>query len=122
MNKFSQRGLSLSALMMWGIVIALVSILGMRVVPSAIEYYKLKQNIEKTVAQSNANSTVADVRKTFDRFAQVDYLEFNAQELDITKENGQIIISFSYEKKLPLFGNVSLLIDYSASTAGAAKD
>lgn len=122
MNGFSQRGLTLSALMMWGFVIALVSILGMRVLPSAIEYYKLKKNIQATVAQSNANSTVADVRKTFDRFAQVDYLEFNAQELDITKVNGQIIISFSYEKKLPLFGNVSLLIDYSASTGEAVKD
>jgi hypothetical protein len=58
---------------------------------------------------------VADVRNTFDRFAEIDMLEFSAKELEISKENGKIVIEFAYEKRIPLFANVSLLIDYQGS-------
>lgn len=118
MDKNRQRGLSLSSLMMWGVVVAVVAMLGMKVIPSAIEYYKLKKDINATVAQTNANSSVADVRKAFSKFAEIDHLEFKPEDLDITKENNQIVISFQYEKRIPLFWNVSLLIDYAASTSG----
>lgn len=118
MNMNRQRGLSLTGLMMWGFALALLALLGMKVAPSVIEYYQLKKNIHATVAQSGANSTVADVRKAFGRFMEVDYLDFKPEDLEITKENNQIIISFEYEKKIPLFANVSLLIDYAASTSG----
>ena len=33
-------------------------------------------------------------------------------------ENGKVVIEFAYEKRIPLFLNVSLLIDYQGSTAG----
>ena len=32
---------------------------------------------------------------------------------------GRIVIEFAYEKRIPLFWNVSLLIDYKGSTAGS---
>ncbi|HRE15723.1 MAG TPA: DUF4845 domain-containing protein [Rhodocyclaceae bacterium] len=121
MNMNRQRGVSLSALMMWGVVLVVVTMLGMKVVPSAIEYYKLKKDIHATVEQSNQNSSVADVRRAFSKFAEIDHLAFKPEDLDITKENGQIVISFEYEKKIPLFANVSLVIDYAATT-GAAQE
>ncbi|MBL8418370.1 MAG: DUF4845 domain-containing protein, partial [Dechloromonas sp.] len=34
-----QRGVALSGLIFWGIIIALVAILGMKVAPTTIEYY-----------------------------------------------------------------------------------
>lgn len=118
MDKNSQRGLSLTSLMMWGFAIVMVSLLAMKLVPSTIEYFKLKKIIHSTVAQSNTSASVADVRRTFSKFTQVDHLEFKPEDLDITKENNQIVISFQYEKRIPLFWNVSLLIDYAASTSG----
>jgi len=36
-----------------------------------------------------------------------------------TKDGGKIVIEFGYEKRIPLFWNVSLLIDYKGSTAGS---
>ena len=46
-------------------------------------------------------------------------------ELEIGKDGGEVVISFAYAKKIPLFANVSLLIDFAASTApggGADKE
>lgn len=115
MNK--QRGVALSGLIFWGIVLTLVSVLGLKVLPSYIEYYKTLKDAKATIAKMNADSSVADVRFTFDRFANIDMLELKSGDLDISKDGGKIVIEFGYEKRIPLFWNVSLLIDYKGSTA-----
>jgi hypothetical protein len=112
-----QRGVALSGLIFWGIVITLVAVLGMKVAPTTIEYYKILKDIKATVAKVGPDATVADVRKTFDNFANIDQLDFRPEQLDVSKEKGKIVISFDYDKRIPLFGNVSLVINYRGSTA-----
>jgi hypothetical protein len=112
-----QRGVALSGLIFWGIVIALVAILGMKVAPTTIEYYKVLKDAKATVNKVGPDATVAEVRKTFDNFANIDSLDFKAEQLDISKDSGKIVASFDYDKKIPLFANVSLVINYKGSTA-----
>lgn len=114
----SQRGVALSGLLFWGVVIILVAVLGMKVAPTAIEYAKILKDSKAVVAQVGKDATVTDVRNAFNKYAEVDQLSFKGDQLDISKESGQIVISFAYEKRIPLFANVSLLIDYQGSTAG----
>jgi len=111
-----QRGVALSGLIFWGIVLILVAVLGMKISPTLIEYYKIKKDTKAVVAQMGPESTVADVRKSFDRFADIDQLDFKGSDLDVSKDNGKIVIEFAYEKRIPLFANVSLVIDYKGST------
>jgi hypothetical protein len=114
----NQRGVALSGLLFWGVVLSLVAVLGMKVAPTFIEYQKVLKDIKASAANAGPDSTVADIRKTFDKFAEVDSLDFKSNQLDITKENGKVVISFDYEKRIPLFWNVSLVINYKGSTAG----
>jgi hypothetical protein len=111
-----QRGVALSGLIFWGIVIAMVAVLGMKVAPTTIEYYKILKDCKAVAAKMGPDSTVSDVRKAFDRFGEIDQLTFDSKQLDISKDNGKIIIEFAYEKRIPLFWNVSLLIEYKGST------
>ena len=113
-----QRGVALSGLIFWGIIFFLVSVLGMKVLPSIIEYYKIQKDTKVVAAQAAPEATVADIRNAFNKFADIDYLEFKGNQLDISKDNGKVVIEFAYEKRIPLFMNVSLLIDYKGSTAG----
>jgi hypothetical protein len=113
-----QRGVALSGLIFWGIVLVLVAVLGMKVAPTTIEYFKILKDAKAVVAKAAPDATVADVRRSFDKFAEIDHLDFSSSQLDISKEGGQIVIEFAYEKRIPLFANVSLLIDYQGSTAG----
>lgn len=112
-----QRGVALSGLIFWGIIFVLVAVLGMKVAPTVIEYTKILKDAKATVAKSGPETTVAEVRSTFDRFADIDMLEFSGKDLDISKDSGKIVIEFAYEKRIPLFWNVSLLIDYKGTTA-----
>lgn len=114
----NQRGVALSGLLFWSVVLVLVSVLGMKVAPTFIEYQKILKDAKATAAKVGPDSTVAEIRASFDKFAEIDMLDFKANQLDITKENGKVVISFDYEKRIPLFWNVSLLIDYKGSTAG----
>jgi hypothetical protein len=114
----NQRGIALSGLLFWSIVLVLVAVLGMKVLPTYIEYTKILKDAKGTVGQVGPDATVADVRKTFDKFAEIDMLDFPSSQLDVSKDGGRIVIEFAYEKRIHLFWNVSLLIDYKGSTAG----
>lgn len=113
-----QRGFTLSGLIFWSFVLFFVLVLGMKVAPSAIEYFKISKDIKAVASASPPDATVSDVRKSFDKYAEVDHLDFKGNQLDISKEGGRIVIEFQYEKRIPLFYNVSLIIDYKGSTAG----
>lgn len=114
-----QRGVSLSGLMIWGFILAMVSLVLIKVAPSAIEYWKIRKGIASVAQSARADSTVSDVRKAYARQAEIDHTsDVRPEDLDITKEGNQIVISFAYEKKVSLFGPVSLLIDYRASSTG----
>ena len=114
----NQRGVALSGLLFWSVALILVAVLSMKVTPTFIEYQKILKDIKATAAKAGPDSTVADIRQSFDRFADIDMLDFKGSQLDISKENGKVVISFDYEKRIHLFWNVSLVIDYKGSTAG----
>lgn len=114
----NQRGLALSGLVLWGIVIALVAILGMKVTPECLTYFKVLK-ATKAVASNSAGKTVPEIRSAFDKYMNVESVsDVAGADLDIFKEGSQVVIEFAYERRIPLFYNVSLLIDFQGSSAG----
>ncbi len=64
-------------------------------------------------------ATVGEIRQAFEKRATVDSIDvIGAKDLEITKEGNDVVISVSYPKRIPLFGNVSLMIDFVASSNG----
>lgn len=112
-----ERGVSLSGLMFWGAIVAVLAMLAMKVIPSVIEYYKILKDSKAVVEKAPQGATVADIRNSFSKYAEIDHLDFAADQLDISKEGGQLVVSFGYEKRIPLFRNISLMIEYKGSTA-----
>jgi hypothetical protein len=113
-----QRGVSLSGLMLGIALLIPAALLGMKVTPSVIEYYKILKAV-KAVGKDNAlqGASVADVRKAFDKYAEIDNFKVvTSQDIEVTKEGGQLVVSFAYQDKLPLFANVSLVMDYQGSS------
>lgn len=120
--KKNQKGVSLSGLMLWGFVLAMVALVVIKIAPTAIEYYKIQKDIKAVAAAAAPSATVPELRAAYSKFAEIDHIsDVRPEDLDITKEGNQIVISFAYDKRIPLFGPVSLLIEYHASTAGRGK-
>lgn len=115
--KRQQRGVTLSGLLGAAFVIAILALLVMKVFPEYMEHRQIVSAIKKVAAASSPETSVRQVRDAFDRQANVDYISaITAGDLDVTKEGGAIVISFAYEKRIPLFANVSLMLDFTGTS------
>lgn len=115
--KARQLGVTLSGLLAGAFVVAMVALLGMKVFPEYMEHRQIVSAVKKVATDARPESSVRQVRDAFDRQANVDYITaINGADLDVTKEGGTIVVSFAYEKRVPLFANVSLLLDFTGSS------
>lgn len=114
-----QAGLGIISLIFIGLIIVALLIIGAKLVPAITEYLA----IEKAVKQIRLDaSTVPELRKAFDRYAQIDDIKSLAgKDLDITKESDKVVISYAYSYQIPIADNVRLVIDFSGTTSGRPK-
>ncbi|HZF20814.1 MAG TPA: DUF4845 domain-containing protein [Burkholderiales bacterium] len=113
----SQRGITLMGLVITGIVVIFVAIGGLKIAPAYIEYYKVKKAVV-AIAQANAGGTVADVRRAFELRAAIDDIDvITGKDLEVSKEGNELVVSASYIKQIPLFGNISIVINFAASSS-----
>ena len=99
-----QRGVALSGLLFWSVILVLVAVLGMKVLPTYIEYTKILKDAKATLSKVGPESTVADVRRTFDKFAEIDMLDFKSSDLEVTKDGGKMAGLADVEIRVPHFG------------------
>ncbi|MBA5687201.1 DUF4845 domain-containing protein [Rugamonas apoptosis] len=110
-----QRGISLVGLIITLAVLGFLGVLAMKIVPTYTEYRAIQNAIIKA---KSAGSTVREIQASFDANADVGYItSINGKDLIISKENNETEVSFAYEKKIPLFGPASLLLEYAGTTA-----
>ena len=114
-----QRGLSLIGLLFVGLIVVFLLVIGFKVVPAVTEYIA----IEKAVRKINKDgATVGQIRREFENFAIIDDIKsISGKDLDITKENDRVVISYAYSYPIPIMDNVKLVIDFSGSTRTRSK-
>lgn len=109
-----QRGITFLGLLFIGVIVALLAIVGAQVVPTATEYMSIQKAAKKAAAEGG---TVQQVRAAFDRTASVDYITSIAgKDLEITKINDEVVVSFDYVREIHLVGPAYLLLKYSGSS------
>jgi len=114
-----QRGLSLSGLILALIVIVTLVIVCMQVVPAVIEFGSIKKAI--VIARDQGHNP-QEIETMFNKQVNAGYITtIRGKDLIITKEGDQYVVSFAYEKKLPLVGPASLLLEFSGSTSKSPK-
>lgn len=106
--------MSLVGLVFIGLIVVALLALGFKLVPAVIEYIAIERAVQKI---RNEGSTVRDIQAAFERHATIDDItSISSRDLDITKEGDRIVISYAYQKKIPILDNVSLVIDFSGTT------
>jgi hypothetical protein len=112
----AQRGVTMFGLLSWAIVIGFVAYVGVRVLPTVNEYLTIQRAVNR-VAQDSP-TTVAEVRKAFDKQKDIEYSidSISGKDLEVTKENDRLVIRFAYDKEVPLVEPVFLLIKYQGQS------
>lgn len=111
-----QRGISLSGLLLWAAVLVVLSISALKIAPAYLEFFSIKKNLAAIVKESDTqNIDMNQVRLLFGKRAAIDNIKsVGAQDIKVKKEGGQLILSASYQLKIPLVSNISLTIDFEA--------
>jgi hypothetical protein len=106
------RGLTLIGLLFWAGLVACVGYLIVRTAPTIVEYRAIVRVIGLVAAANPA--TVAEARASFDKQREVEYgiTAVTGKDLTVTKENDKVVLGFSYDKEVPLYGPVRLLIKF----------
>ena len=108
-----QRGISFIGILFVGGVLAFSGIIAAQVFPTLIEY----QAITKAASKSKDGGTVAEVRSTFDKAAQIDDIKsITGKDLEVTKEGDKTVVSFAYNKEIHVGGPVYLLLKYAGKS------
>lgn len=113
-----QQGITLGGFLVVAVILAFGALLAFKVIPHYMEFWAIKKTMTATVRDPTLQeASVAEIRSAFDRRADIDNITaVKGRDIVVSKEGGALVLSTSYQVKVPLFANVSLLIDFSYTT------
>ena len=119
-----QRGVSMFGFLLIAIVVIILAMLTMKLVPAYVEFFSVKKILNAMGQDSETKSmSNADIRNSFAKRAEVGYVTVvKPDDLDIDRSGGNVVISTEYEYRTPLVANISLIVDFKASSNPASLE
>ncbi len=111
----SQRGVTLIG---WVILLLPVGVLvyaGIRLAPIYINYYRVVEALKQQAVESKDETQINPeaVRHSLDKRFDVEYVDHPAaKDIDIHRDGDHWVAVADYEDLAPLFGNVSILVQF----------
>jgi hypothetical protein len=116
-----QRGVTVIGWIFLLVPVAIVLYAGIRVVPEYLGYYKLVSAMKETASQLKSDETLdaKTVTRALERRFDTGYVEaVPAEEVEVSRDDGGTwTMTADYEKTVPLFGSLSLLMSFNKSVA-----
>lgn len=119
-----QRGVSMFGFMLVAIVVIIFAMLAMKLIPAYVEYFSVKKILNAMGQDSEIKSmSNADIRSAFAKRADVGYVTVvKPADINIDRSGGNLVISTEYEYRTPLVANISLIVDFKASSNSASLE
>ncbi len=112
-----QKGLSLISTIIVVGILAFCVFIGLRAAPVYGEFYAIKKIMKQVATAHTASSSRDEIRKAVALAMMGGYAaNFSPNDIEISKDNGQLLLYTEYERVIPLFGNVSLLFKFDATS------
>ena len=118
MNRNRQQGVTLIGMLLWAIIIVFVAVVAMKLLPAYTEYFTIKK-VLFDIGQDPDIKTMgnAAIRDKFNKRSLIDDIHsVKANDLEISKDSGRTVVSVDYPFQTKLVGNISLLVDFHASS------
>jgi len=116
--KTQQRGLSMIGFLFVAFVLVMMAMLAMKLVPAYIEFFSVKKILAAMGQDSDLKSkSNGELRSDFMKRANVSYVTVvKPDDLTITRPGGVPVITAEYAFRTSIVGNVSMVVDFSASS------
>ena len=110
-----QSGMTFIGLLLILVPIGILVYAGIRLTPIYLNYYRVVQAVTQVATENKDNPQVTQdvMRNSLARRFDVQYVEHpTPQEIQFRRDDGVWTIIADYEDIAPLFGNVSLLMQF----------
>ena len=113
-----QQGVSLSGLLIWIVIIILVGVGAMKLIPSYIQNAEIKDIFSTIVHDPEMqNAPIKSIRESYSKRANMNNISIiDANDVEISKDASGLALSASYQVKIPLIGNATLILDFNPSS------
>jgi len=113
-----QLGVTLSGAIVWMVILALGGLFAAKLMPSYLEFFAVKKMLAAMEESGETKGTVRDIRNAFDRRNTIeDVKAIRGEDLEITKEAGEAVVTATWATKIPVVGNFSACLDFMVTTA-----
>ena len=94
-----------------------VAILAMKVVPAYLHSMQIERIFKVIVNDPEMQAAATkDILASYSKRATMDYInDISAGDIEVVKDSGSFSLSTSYTVKIPVAGNVSLLLEFNPS-------
>jgi hypothetical protein len=115
-----QAGMTLLGMLLVCASLGLVAYVAMKVVPAYQQFYTVKMVMAGLNKEPLASMSKSEIFGAFERRADVAYVTaVKSSDLIIDKDSaGVTVATAKYQVVEPLFGNLSILLDFSTQEAG----
>jgi hypothetical protein len=118
--RHSQRGITLIGWLVLLVPIAIVVYGGIRLAPMYLNYMRVAKALTQTMTEGRSGDTVdvAALRRGLEKRFDIESIEHPApKDIDFHREGDQWVGVADYEDLAPLFGNISLLVQFHKEVA-----
>ena len=113
-----QRGLGFSGFLFGAAALVFASILGLKLIPAYMQDARIKNTF--VVIANDAELQKAsprEIRMAFSKRADVDDIKaIKTDDVEIAKDGERLVLSASYDVRIPLFANISLYLEFKPSS------
>ncbi|MGC9238503.1 MAG: DUF4845 domain-containing protein [Acidithiobacillus sp.] len=109
-----EGGMSLIGVVFWIVILAMVVALIVKVMPIYYDNLSLQHIVQQQVQAAGPEESLDQVRRDLNDRLAVAMIEIPQRDISISRNgtSGPVQIRVDYERKVPLFANVSLLIHF----------
>jgi Domain of unknown function (DUF4845) len=105
-----------------GVILIIAAVLflatfAMKLVPAYLHNMQIERILKTIVSDAEMqNATVKDIRASYTKRAMMDSItDITAEDVEVSKDAGHISLSANYSVKIPVAGNVSLMVEFKPS-------
>ena len=113
-----QRGVSFGGFVFIAFLVVVVGVYGIKLIPPYMENAEIK-NVFNEISRDPdlQNASPRDIRGSFEKRASINAIKsIKPEDIEISNNSGKLVLSVSYAVKVPLGGNVSILMEFKPTS------
>ncbi len=113
-----QSGISLMNLIVGLGVLGFLGVMAAKLMPAYVEYFAVKKMFAAMEQAGDLKGSVRDIRYSFEkRNAIEDVKSVRGDDLEVTKEGGEAVVTANWSVRIPMVSNVNACLDFTVTTA-----